>query len=85
VRAGLGVTVATRTSAATFMSAGGLCMVPLTATGQFLTWHAVIRSTRERGVAPRLVADALAEIVGAPGVTRPSYPVVRRPRRRSNT
>jgi LysR family transcriptional regulator for metE and metH len=85
VRAGLGVTVATRTSAATFMSAGGLCMVPLTATGQFLTWHAVIRSTRERGVAPRLVADALAEVVGAPGVTRPSYPVVRRPRRRSNT
>jgi LysR family transcriptional regulator for metE and metH len=85
VRAGLGVTVATRTSAAPFMSAGGLSMVPLTATGQFLTWHAVIRSSRERGAAPRLVADALAAVVAASGVTRPSHPVVRRARRRSNT
>ena len=65
VRAGLGVTVTTRTSAAPFVSGGGLSVVPLTATGQFLTWHAVIRSAAGRGSAPRVVAEALAQVVGA--------------------
>jgi LysR family transcriptional regulator for metE and metH len=73
VRAGLGVTVVTRTTAAPFVAAGGLKVVPLTATGQFLTWHAVIRSSKERGSAPRVVAETLARLVGpaaAPGTRR---------------
>ena len=63
VRAGLGLTVTTRTSAATFVAGGGLRIVPLTAGGQYLTWHAHFRTTRLRGAAVRLVADALAQVV----------------------
>lgn len=64
VRAGLGVTVTTRTSAAPFVAGGGLGVVPLTASGLFLTWHAVIRTSAERGAGPRVVAEALAHVVG---------------------
>jgi LysR family transcriptional regulator for metE and metH len=68
VRAGLGITVTTRTSAAPFVSGGGLCVVPLTAAGLFLTWHAVIRASSEKSSAPRVVADALSQVVsGRPG------------------
>ncbi len=65
VRAGLGVTVTTRTSAAPFVAGGGLSVVPLTPAGLFLTWHAVIRLTSDRSAAPRLVAEALAQVVGS--------------------
>jgi len=70
VRAGLGITVVTRTTAAPFVAAGGLSVVPLTATGQFLTWHAVIRSNQDRGSAPRVVAETLARLAEPTGTVR---------------
>lgn len=63
VRAGLGLTVTTRTSAAPFLAAGGLRVLPLTANGEFLTWFAHYRATRVRDAAPRVVAEALAQVV----------------------
>ena len=63
VRAGLGLTVTTRTSAATFVAGGGLKVVPLSAASRHLTWYAHYRTTRLRGAAVRLVAEALAEVV----------------------
>jgi LysR family transcriptional regulator for metE and metH len=64
VRAGLGITVTTRTSAAPFVSGGGLSAVPLTSAGLYLTWHAVSRSGGTAGAAKE-VAQALASVVGA--------------------
>jgi LysR family transcriptional regulator, regulator for metE and metH len=63
VRAGLGVTICTRTSAAPFMPAAGLTILGLAPQGQFLTWHAILRSSRRRGAADRAVADALVDVV----------------------
>lgn len=63
VRAGLGVTICTRTSAAPYVAAGGLAIVRLAPQGQFLTWHATLHRTRARHAAARQVADALAEVV----------------------
>ena len=63
VRAGLGLTVTTRTSAAPFVAGGGLKLVPLTAASRHLTWYAHYRTTRLRGAAVRIVSETLAEVV----------------------
>jgi LysR family transcriptional regulator for metE and metH len=63
VRAGLGLTVTTRTGAAPFVSGGGLKVVPLTAAGQYLTWYANVRAACGRASPAREVADALSHVV----------------------
>ena len=63
VRAGLGVTICTRTSAAPYVASGGLALVSLAPQGQFLTWYALTQRSRSRGEPARLVADALASVV----------------------
>jgi LysR family transcriptional regulator for metE and metH len=63
VRAGLGVTICTRTSAAPFVPGGGLSIVRLAPRGVFLTWYAVVHARRERGATARTVAEALAAVV----------------------
>lgn len=63
VRAGLGVTICTRTSAAPFLAGGGLTILRLAPHGQFLTWHAILRSTRVRNSPARTVADELVSLV----------------------
>jgi LysR family transcriptional regulator for metE and metH len=65
VRAGLGLTVTTRTGALPFVSGGGLKVVPLTASGQYLTWYAYLRVGRGRMSPAREVADALSHVVRA--------------------
>jgi LysR family transcriptional regulator for metE and metH len=61
VRAGLGVTICTRTSAAPFMAGGGLALLRIGARGHFITWHAAIRSGGPPGAPGRVVAEALAD------------------------
>jgi len=63
VRAGLGLTVTTRTGAAPFVIGGGLKVVPLTAAGQYLTWYAHVRAAGGRPSPSRAVAEALADVV----------------------
>jgi LysR family transcriptional regulator for metE and metH len=63
VRAGLGVTICTRTSAAPFVPGGGLSMVRLAPRGVFLTWYALVHARRERSAAARLAAETLAAVV----------------------
>ncbi len=63
VRAGLGVTICTRTSAAPYVAGGGLALVRLAPQGQFLTWYAILHRTRSRAVPARQVAEALSDVV----------------------
>ncbi len=63
VRAGLGLTVTTRTGAVPFVGGGGLKVVPLTPSGHYLTWYAHLRVSRGRASPAREVADALALVV----------------------
>ena len=63
VRAGLGVTICTRTSAAPYVAGGDLALVRLAPQGQFLTWYAILHRTRSRLVPARQVAEALSEVV----------------------
>jgi LysR family transcriptional regulator for metE and metH len=64
VRAGLGVTLCARTSAAPFLAAGGIAILRLAPHGQFLTWHAVVHRTRLRNAPERVVAEELAGLSG---------------------
>lgn len=59
VRAGLGVTIATRTSVAPYLGTGGFVPLRLGPRGHFLTWYAVVRGAR-RNPAWR-VAEMLAD------------------------
>jgi LysR family transcriptional regulator for metE and metH len=63
VRAGLGVTICTRTSAAPFVGAGGISILRLGQNGRFLSWYAVSRLTRARHTPERFVSEMLAAIL----------------------
>lgn len=62
VRAGLGLTVTTRTSAAPYTSGGGVALVPLSAPGRFLAWYAHVRRVRDGESPAGVVAAALATV-----------------------
>jgi LysR family transcriptional regulator for metE and metH len=63
VRAGLGLTVTTRSGAAPVVVGGGLRVIPLTTSGRFLTWYAHVRAARGAASPARAVAEALAGVV----------------------
>jgi LysR family transcriptional regulator for metE and metH len=67
VRAGLGVTICTRTSAAPFVASGGVAILRLAPQGQFLSWYAVSRLTRARHAPERVVAETLCAVLGDRG------------------
>ncbi len=65
VRAGVGVTVSTRSTAMPFMATGELALLPLTAAGQFLTWFATFFATGRETHPARDVVTTLARITAA--------------------
>ncbi|MBM5812656.1 MAG: LysR family transcriptional regulator [Gammaproteobacteria bacterium] len=69
VRAGFGLTILTRRTAAPYLAAGDLAAVRLTRRGLYLDWHAVLRATDFRVSPARTVARTLAETTGT-GVPR---------------
>ncbi|HVF73284.1 MAG TPA: LysR family transcriptional regulator [Chthoniobacterales bacterium] len=64
VKAGLGVTVLPRWTAANFLSDRGLVALRVTRGGIFRNWYAV---TLKRPDNPQLIADLIAEVAGAIG------------------
>jgi LysR family transcriptional regulator for metE and metH len=62
VRAGVGVTISTRITAMSFMPTGGLVLLPLTLSGQFLTWYATCFTTGKETRYAREVVATLSRI-----------------------
>jgi LysR family transcriptional regulator for metE and metH len=62
VRAGIGVTVSTRSTVAPFIDGGGLVLVPLTAEGQFVTWYGIHAADVAKAPIVREVMLALARV-----------------------
>lgn len=65
VRAGVGVTISTRSTVMPFMATGELTLLPLTAAGQFLTWFATCFATGRETHPARDVVTSLARITAA--------------------
>ena len=62
VRAGIGVTVSTRSTVAPFIDGGGLALIPLTAGGQYVTWYGSYAAGGATAPLVREVLQALARI-----------------------
>lgn len=62
VRAGIGVTVSTRSTVAPFLDGGGLALVPLTSTGQYVTWYGSFMTGGAATPLAREVLQALARV-----------------------
>lgn len=66
VRAGFGLTILTRRTAAPYLAGADLAAVRLTPKGLYLAWYAVLRAESFRQSAARTVAGLLVEIAGPP-------------------
>jgi LysR family transcriptional regulator for metE and metH len=62
VRAGFGLTILTRRTAEPYLRPAGLVVIPLTAKGLFLEWHATLRREAFHGSPARTVADLLVGV-----------------------